>query len=80
MPKKLTTIWWEPKGLSAGQAAAHLGISRTKFDELVKDGRMPQPHLVDGRRLWDRREVEECFDMLPRAAASEIDPWRQMEV
>ena len=35
MPKS-TSIWWEPKGLSAGQAAAHLGISQSKFDELVK--------------------------------------------
>ena len=79
MPKP-TPIWWQPLGLSAGQAAAHLGISRTKFDELVKDGRMPQPHCVDGRRLWDRREVEECFDMLPRAGTPEIEPWGQMEV
>jgi predicted DNA-binding transcriptional regulator AlpA len=55
-------------------------ISRTKFDELVKDGRMPQPRCVDGRRLWDRREVEECFDMLPRASSTEIEPWGQMEV
>jgi excisionase family DNA binding protein len=79
MPKA-TPIWWEPKALSAGQAAAHLGISRSKFDELVKDGRMPQPRRVDGRRLWDRREVEECFEMLPRAGAPETEPWGQMEV
>jgi predicted DNA-binding transcriptional regulator AlpA len=80
MPKP-TPIWWQPLGLSAGQAAAHLGISRTKFDELVKDGRMPQPHCVDGRRLWDRREVEECFAMLPRESSTEkIEPWGQMEV
>ncbi len=79
MPKS-TSIWWEPKGLSAGQAAAHLGISQTKFNELVKDGRMPQPHRIDGRRLWDRREAEECFDMLPRTPGSEIEPWDEMEV
>ena len=79
MPKS-TPIWWQPMGLSAGQAATHLGISRTKFDELVKDGRMPQPHCVDGRRLWDRHEVEECFDMLPRGSSTEIEPWGQMEV
>ena len=77
---KSAPIWWEPKGLSAGQAAAHLGISRSKFDELVKDGRMPQPRRVDGRRLWDRREVEAFFEMLPRAGTPEVEPWGQMEV
>ena len=79
MPKS-TPIWWEPKGLSSGQAAAHLGISQSKFEELVKDGRMPQPHRIDGRRLWDRHEVEECFDILPRAGTPNVEPWGQMEV
>jgi predicted DNA-binding transcriptional regulator AlpA len=77
--QKSNPIWWEPKGLSAMQAAMHIGVSRSKFDEMVKDGRMPVPHTVDARRLWDRHEVEEAFDLLPRAGAAPVapveDPW-----
>lgn len=30
-----------PRGLSRVQAAEYIGVSRTKFDELVGDGHMP---------------------------------------
>ena len=44
-----------PRGLSRVQAAEKIGVSPTKFDELVGDGRMPKPKRVDARRLWDTK-------------------------
>ena len=54
-----------PRGLSRGQAAEYIGVSATKFDQLVKDGRMPVPKCIDGRRVWDRIKVDVAFSALP---------------
>src|SRR5215468_8792122 len=45
------------RGLNREQAAFYVGISPTKFDELVKDGRMPKPKRIDNRRIWDVRAL-----------------------
>jgi predicted DNA-binding transcriptional regulator AlpA len=54
------------RGLSRIEAAIYLGISPSKFDELVKDGRMPRPRTIDSRKLWDIHELGVAFDDLPR--------------
>lgn len=66
-----------PRGLSRLEAAAYVGISCTKFDELVADGRMPGPKKIDGRYVWDIRRIDAAFDRLPDkdGAASAGDPW-----
>jgi predicted DNA-binding transcriptional regulator AlpA len=53
-----------PRGLHRLQAAEYVGISVTKFDEMVKDGRMPQPIAIDGRRVWDRWLIDKAFTRL----------------
>ena len=53
------------RGLDREEAAAYVGISATKFDELVADGRMPQPKKIDARRIWDVRQLDAAFDALP---------------
>ena len=40
------------------EAAAYIGISCTKFDELRKSGRISRPRLIDGRKLWDVLELD----------------------
>jgi hypothetical protein len=32
---------------------------------MVDDGRMPKPRRIDGRKVWDRRQLEEAFAELP---------------
>lgn len=54
-----------PRGLSRVQAAAYIGVSPSKFDELVADKRMPKPKCIDKRRLWDRQGLDEAFFALP---------------
>jgi hypothetical protein len=48
----------------------YIGISATKFDELVADGRMPCAKKVDGRRIWDVRQLDLAFDELPAENAA----------
>jgi predicted DNA-binding transcriptional regulator AlpA len=58
---------WLPqprRGLSRVEAAAYIGISPSKFDELVADGRMPRPVPIDSRRVWDIRQLDLAFDAL----------------
>jgi predicted DNA-binding transcriptional regulator AlpA len=53
------------RGLSRVEAAMYIGISVSKFDELVHDGRMPNPKRIDGRKVWDVRALDLAFDLLP---------------
>jgi predicted DNA-binding transcriptional regulator AlpA len=70
MPRRHLT---EPRGLRREDAAAYIGISSTKFDELVRDGRMPQPKCVDRRKLWDRYALDAAFEELPHENDNEWD-------
>ncbi len=53
------------RGLSRVEAAMYIGISASKFDELVRAGRMPGPKRIDGRKVWDVRDLDVAFDALP---------------
>jgi len=53
------------RGLSRDEAAMYIGISASKFDELVRDHRMPGPKRIDGRKIWDVRDLDVAFDALP---------------
>jgi predicted DNA-binding transcriptional regulator AlpA len=54
-------------------AARYIGISTTKFDELVKDGRMPKGKRIDGRVVWDRYKLDASFTDLPDNDGNMID-------
>jgi hypothetical protein len=65
------------RGLSRDEAALYLGISSSKFDELRKDGRVGPPRLIDGRKVWDIRDLDNAFDNLPyETAETEADDWK----
>jgi predicted DNA-binding transcriptional regulator AlpA len=55
----------EPRGLQREIAAGYVGLSATKFDELVSEGQMPQPKLVGRRKIWDRVALDRAFEALP---------------
>jgi predicted DNA-binding transcriptional regulator AlpA len=55
----------EPRGLSRIQSATYIGVSPALFDELVGDGRMPQPKKINSRVVWDRKQLDESFEALP---------------
>jgi predicted DNA-binding transcriptional regulator AlpA len=62
-----------PRGLSRPAAAEYIGVSVSKLDEMVADGRMPSPKRIDRRNVWDRLELDEMFSALP--ADNEENPW-----
>lgn len=70
----------EPRGLSLVEAAHYIGVSQTKFSEMVADGRMPQPKAADRRRIWCRFKLDDAFDQLPDVCSSVSceDAWTEM--
>lgn len=61
------------RGLNRVEAAVYVGVSATKFDEMVADGRMPKPKGIGARRVWDLRALDSHFDALPDEG--DANPW-----
>jgi len=62
-----------PRGLNRVQAAEYIGVSPTKFDELVREGTMPKPKRVGSRVVWDRLKLDQAFEAIP--GDDERNPW-----
>lgn len=60
------------RGLSRQEAAMYIGVSPSLFDELVKLGEMPKPLRIKRRTIWDRHQLDDCFDEL---SAPDNNPW-----
>lgn len=60
------------RGLRREEAAAYLGFSARKFDELIADGRMPKPKRIDGVVVWDIHRLDQAFDALPDDGGNNI--------
>jgi predicted DNA-binding transcriptional regulator AlpA len=69
-----------PRGLSRVQSAAYIGVSATLFDELVRDGRMPQPIRLNSRLVWDRLQLDDAFVALSDIVTGGNDPWSKVAV
>lgn len=54
-----------PRGLHREAAAAYIGVGKTLFDEMVRDGRMPAAKRINGRSVWDIRQLDAAFERLP---------------
>lgn len=54
-----------PRGMSRPESAAYIGVGVCLWDEMVADGRMPQPKEINKRIVWDRWEVDTAFSNLP---------------
>jgi predicted DNA-binding transcriptional regulator AlpA len=66
------------RGLRRTEASEYIGISPSKFDELVKDRRMPTPKRIDGCVIWDIRQLDSAFNHLPGGGDDDDDgqnPW-----
>lgn len=63
------------RGLNRVEAADYIGISETKFDEMVRDGRMPKPKRIDSRKVWDVRALDASFEALPSDGNDSNNPW-----
>jgi predicted DNA-binding transcriptional regulator AlpA len=70
-----------PFGVSRETAAELVGIGVSVFDQMVGDGRMPQPRVASQKRfVWDVQELLAAFRKLPHrqplAGNREVgNPW-----
>lgn len=64
-----------PRQIARDAAAAYVGVSATKFDEMVRDGRMPRARCIDARRLWDVRQLDVAIDALPIDGVDSDNPF-----
>lgn len=72
-PLSSDPIAYPPRGMNRDEAARWVGISPTKFDDLVSDGRLPRPKRIDGRVVWDRYALDAAFTDLPDQRVNAID-------
>lgn len=56
---------YPPRGMCREEAARWVGVSPSLFDQMVKDGRMPLPKLINSRVVWDRYQLDPAFQALP---------------
>ena len=63
------------RGLSREEAAIYMGCSPSEFDELRKDGRVGPARLIDGRKVWDVRDLDLAFEALPLESNDATDVW-----
>ena len=63
------------RGLSRVEAAMYLGISPAKFDGMRKDGRIGPAKVIDGRKVFGIRMLDEIFDALPDENHDEAEDW-----
>jgi hypothetical protein len=61
------------RGLSREESAMYIGVSPSLFDQMVADGRMPGPKLVNSRTIWDRWALDLAFESLPDR--DDRNPW-----
>ena len=64
----------ERLGLSRDEAAELIGVSSSLFDELVRDGRMPPPKMINSRRIWSRIALDKAFVALPDVGGQREKP------
>ena len=62
------------RGLRREESARYVGVSPSKFDEMVRDGRMPKPKRIDGCVVWDLRRLDLAWDALGGDDAGH-NPW-----
>jgi hypothetical protein len=67
-------------GLPEIEAAAAIGISQSKFRELVAKKTMPEPRVVGGKLVYDIDELRAAFKSLPhRGEETEDDTWADVK-
>lgn len=68
------------RGLNRESAARYIGVGASLFDQMVADGRMPQPKVINSRRVWDKKRLDEFFEALPEKDSEEENPFNGVMV
>ena len=68
------------RGLNREESALYIGVGASKFDQMVKDRRMPRPKRIDGRVVWDIKQLDNYFEMLPTDGQVSDDVYSDLAV
>ena len=69
-----------PRLIGREAAAAYVSVSPTTFDEMVKEGTMPKPKRLIGRRkAWDVRALDSAVDDLLSNNDNNDDTWDNID-
>ncbi len=70
-----------PRLISRIAAAAYVNVSPTTFNEMVKEGTMPRPKRLSGRRkAWDVCALDAAIDRLPvEGNDNDNDTWSNID-
>jgi predicted DNA-binding transcriptional regulator AlpA len=52
------------RGVDRDGASLFVGVSHAVFDQMVRDGRLPQPVELDGELVWDLLQLDRAMDRL----------------
>jgi hypothetical protein len=63
------------RGLSRNYAAYYIGVSPSKFDNLVSEGRMPKPRMIDSKPVYDILELDSAFEEFPIKCEIRVNSW-----
>lgn len=62
----MSAVFIEPAYLERGAAASFLAISESTLEKLVREGELPKPRLVSGKRVaWLVRELRAWAEARP---------------
>ena len=65
------------RGLRRDQAAAYIGVSPSKFGQMVASGELPAGFAIGGCVVWDVHDLDAAFDAMKYAVSA---PSRPMEL
>ena len=62
---------YPPRWMRADRAAAWADMSKSKFLELVCQGKLPKPIKIDGMTMWDRLELDTALEQFKTVEVSD---------
>lgn len=57
-----------PRGLRRTEAASYVGVSPSTFDDMIRQGDMPEGFLYRSIRLWDVQDLDVYFTLIKGAS------------
>lgn len=61
--------------MKAAEASAYIGTSQTNLRRLVERGKLAQPLVRGGERLWDIRDLDDHAESLRHEGAPTESDW-----
>lgn len=59
--------------MNVKQSSEYLGIGRTTFDGMVKDGFIPKPKVIKGKNYWTESDLDKGKPEIKRRRKAQAD-------